>query len=326
MINKSNYEAFALDYLEGNLSATDRQAMEDFLAKHPAIAEEVTMLAEMITVVPDESIVFENKAALLKQEAGARVVAMHRRTWFRMAVAAAAMLFLVGGYLSGYFTEDAGMNEDFVIDTPVKETNDIENIKPLKEEKEEVVVVDEEIIEETEVVLNKKIQEKDTPKKATTPQLKPTRKYNDIANTSLPKTNNTPIKKPELDAPNLEENTPEKEDESAVAIKENESIVPEEMPQPQLSPKEETKTPAPEKEAVVSNEKPQQETTIEIEVDIVEPIALAENSKNQETTDDERKGKKKLRKISRFLGKLPFEGATASIIPTYYTDKKKESK
>jgi hypothetical protein len=327
MINKSNYEAFALDYLEGNLSATDRQAMEDFLAKHPTIAEEVMMLADMVTIVPDESIVFENKAALLKQEDSAKVVAMYRRTWFRVAVAAAAMLLLVGGYLAGYFTEDAGMKDNFVINnTPKKETNEATNIKPLEEENEEVIVVDEEMIEETEVVLNNKIQEKKALKKAITPQSKSTQRYSDVANTPLPNTKNTTIEKPESNMPELQEITPEKEDESVIVVNENEPIVPEEVPQTKLSPQEDVTTPTPKKEAVATNEKPQNETIIENEAEVVQPIASIENTNNQNTMEEEKKGKKTLRKIGRFFGKLPFEGATASIIPTYYTDKKKDSK
>ena len=91
MINQSNYEAFALDYLEGNLSNDMRQAMDAFLKDNPLIKEELVMLQDVITLVPDDSIIFENKSGLMREQEGARVVVMKRRFWYRAGAAAAAV-------------------------------------------------------------------------------------------------------------------------------------------------------------------------------------------------------------------------------------------
>jgi len=67
-INKFNYEAFALDYLEGKLSLELTEEMERFLATHPAIESELSGMMEVVYLEPDTSIFFEDKAALLKEE------------------------------------------------------------------------------------------------------------------------------------------------------------------------------------------------------------------------------------------------------------------
>ncbi len=41
MINKDNYEAFFLDYLEGNLSEADQQALNSFLLQYPELQKEL---------------------------------------------------------------------------------------------------------------------------------------------------------------------------------------------------------------------------------------------------------------------------------------------
>ena len=41
LINKSNYELFALDYIEGNLDTRERKAMLAFLQAHPDLETEI---------------------------------------------------------------------------------------------------------------------------------------------------------------------------------------------------------------------------------------------------------------------------------------------
>lgn len=101
LINKSNYEAFALDYLEGNLSEIEVREMELFLAGQPVIAAELEAMRELVTVTPDESILFEPKELLLKEETAA-VVWMHPRFRQRLATGVAAMLLLTAGYFIGF--------------------------------------------------------------------------------------------------------------------------------------------------------------------------------------------------------------------------------
>jgi len=97
-INKFNYEAFALDYLEGTLSAELTEEMERFLATHPAIEAELSGMMEMVYLEPDTSIVFEDKTALLKEE---KVVWLSKK-WIRPLMAAASVALLLMTYFSGY--------------------------------------------------------------------------------------------------------------------------------------------------------------------------------------------------------------------------------
>ena len=97
-INKFNYEAFALDYLEGNLSVELTEEMERFLRTHPAIEAELSGMMEVVYLEPDTSIVFEDKATLLKEE---KVVWLSKR-WIRPLVAAASIALLLMTYVVGY--------------------------------------------------------------------------------------------------------------------------------------------------------------------------------------------------------------------------------
>lgn len=58
-INKKNYEAYFLDYIEGQLSATDKVELERFLAQNPALANELNEFEEINLIADD--IEFEGK-------------------------------------------------------------------------------------------------------------------------------------------------------------------------------------------------------------------------------------------------------------------------
>jgi anti-sigma factor RsiW len=64
-INISNYESYLLSYIDGELNEAEQAALELFLQKHPQFKQELDLL-EAVRAVPDESIVFDNKAALYR--------------------------------------------------------------------------------------------------------------------------------------------------------------------------------------------------------------------------------------------------------------------
>lgn len=64
-INISNYESYLLSYIDGELSGEEQAALELFLQKHPQFKQELELL-EGVRLVPDEKVVFENKASLYK--------------------------------------------------------------------------------------------------------------------------------------------------------------------------------------------------------------------------------------------------------------------
>lgn len=70
-INRHNYEAFFLLYVDGELPAAAKQAVDQFVQENPDLAAELDMLRKTL-LFPDESIRFANKERLYK--AGSQVI------------------------------------------------------------------------------------------------------------------------------------------------------------------------------------------------------------------------------------------------------------
>lgn len=68
MINKENYELFAIDFIDGSLDLETRSEMIAFLHKHPAIKSEINELRDPILLESEPTIVFGNKESLKKEE------------------------------------------------------------------------------------------------------------------------------------------------------------------------------------------------------------------------------------------------------------------
>jgi len=69
-INKENYEAFMLDYLEGTLDEKTRMALLRFLDQHPELKPDLEFLGEL-QLLPESSAKFEPKERLKKQPSDA---------------------------------------------------------------------------------------------------------------------------------------------------------------------------------------------------------------------------------------------------------------
>ncbi len=68
-INRYNYENYFLLWIDGELPHNQMEAMDQFIANNPDLADELALLQE--TKLPmDETIVFPHKAGLLKHAAG----------------------------------------------------------------------------------------------------------------------------------------------------------------------------------------------------------------------------------------------------------------
>ena len=65
-INQHNYEEFFLLYVDGELSATDKQAVEQFVQENPGFAYELEMLKQ--ASLTGEHLVFDNKNSLYRNE------------------------------------------------------------------------------------------------------------------------------------------------------------------------------------------------------------------------------------------------------------------
>lgn len=67
MITRDNYEAYFVDYLEGNLPETEIDQFLDFLNQNPDLKEELHLFEEV--VLPEETLVFGGKEKLHKKAA-----------------------------------------------------------------------------------------------------------------------------------------------------------------------------------------------------------------------------------------------------------------
>ncbi|HEX6428106.1 MAG TPA: hypothetical protein VF008_10490 [Niastella sp.] len=65
VITRDNYEAYFVMYVDDELSAADRKAVENFIQQHPDLEEELVMLQQSV-LRADERIVFEQKELLFK--------------------------------------------------------------------------------------------------------------------------------------------------------------------------------------------------------------------------------------------------------------------
>ncbi len=170
-INKFNYEAFALDYLEGTLSPELVEEMELFLKTHPAIESELSGMMELVTLEADTSIVYEAKADLLKRE---RVIWLQKR-WIRPLMMAASFALLLMTYFMGYqagVTNGEGQivvengNNNFNSESlvAIKEVNTIEKINN--------EITNEQVVATTKTVKQKAIINQKNTAKVTTQPLK----------------------------------------------------------------------------------------------------------------------------------------------------------
>lgn len=67
-IDQHNYEEFFLLYVDGELSATDKQTVDQFVQANPGLAVELEMLLQM-RLTDEEPVLFEGKESLFRNEA-----------------------------------------------------------------------------------------------------------------------------------------------------------------------------------------------------------------------------------------------------------------
>lgn len=69
MINEDNYEAYFLDYLEGNLSEKDKKELELFIKENPKLGEEIKAYDNSLFLIPDMEVSFKEKESLRHNKA-----------------------------------------------------------------------------------------------------------------------------------------------------------------------------------------------------------------------------------------------------------------
>ena len=68
IINRHNYEEYFLLYADAELSAADRQMVDDFVVRHADLAEELQLLLCTVLPTPPAATIMPSKAGLLKPE------------------------------------------------------------------------------------------------------------------------------------------------------------------------------------------------------------------------------------------------------------------
>ena len=76
-INRHNYEEFFLLYVDRELSASDRMAVEQFIQENPDLSAELDAL-QQTTLVLDEAIIMPDKTDLYRSESTA--IGLHNHT------------------------------------------------------------------------------------------------------------------------------------------------------------------------------------------------------------------------------------------------------
>jgi hypothetical protein len=84
-INRYNYEEYFLLYLDNELSASERRAVEAFVEQHPDLEEELSILKQSL-LKPDASVVMEDKSSLFKSESFSAVTLENYETFFLLYV------------------------------------------------------------------------------------------------------------------------------------------------------------------------------------------------------------------------------------------------
>ena len=65
-INRNTYEEFFLLYVDGELNAGERKAVENFAEQHPDLKKELELLKSSV-LIPDNALIFEKKEELYKK-------------------------------------------------------------------------------------------------------------------------------------------------------------------------------------------------------------------------------------------------------------------
>lgn len=72
VITRDNYEVFFVMYIDDELNATEREAVDQFVQQNPDLEEELVMLQQSV-LRPDDSIVFEQKENLFRHSANSPI-------------------------------------------------------------------------------------------------------------------------------------------------------------------------------------------------------------------------------------------------------------
>jgi len=131
-INRQSYEEFFLLYADGELNESEKKAVEEFINVNPDLAGELSLIRETV-MQPDDSIIFENKELLFKDEEEERKVIYMR--WYR--IAAAAVILIAFSVIGWVFLGEKNLQKEplAVVKTPEVKKPEISDVVPPTEKK-----------------------------------------------------------------------------------------------------------------------------------------------------------------------------------------------
>src|SRR6478736_2196411 len=84
-INRYNYEEYFLLYVDDELNATERKAVEYFVEQNADLEEELFMLKQSL-LKPDDSVVMKDKSVLFRSESSPLITLENYETFFLLYV------------------------------------------------------------------------------------------------------------------------------------------------------------------------------------------------------------------------------------------------
>jgi hypothetical protein len=146
-INRNNYEEYFINYMENELTAAERKAVEAFVEANPDLKNELELF-ESAKLIADEKIIFTNKNELFKKEE-TKIIAWK---WNFNAWAIAAMLVLAVGTGWWMFQHSENSNQ-LSIKNEIPKIDSLINSKPeIQNQKEESLSIEKKSIAKRVVI------------------------------------------------------------------------------------------------------------------------------------------------------------------------------
>ena len=140
-ITVENYEAYALDFLEGSLGRQEEQEFQKFLDQHPEIKEELVGI-DQIVLIPDLEMQYPHKKSLYRKQRGG-VIPLWNSSW----MIAAAVALLIGSITILFVNQNSAPTGYTITDNPSSipepptDTKELPATKPMPAEQPETDVM-----------------------------------------------------------------------------------------------------------------------------------------------------------------------------------------